>query len=87
MTDYDWDEACDLREQLREYAEFEMNSHQEMVEQLCNLSQYPDYMSQELWNAVIDEMKAELKNYKENATIVKTTETYTREIVDIEWND
>jgi hypothetical protein len=85
MTDYDWDEACDLREQLRKYADYHYDSYSEMINALCALSQYPDYMSQELWNAVVEGMKRELKNYEENSQIVTTTETITREVVDLEW--
>lgn len=87
MTDYDWNEACKIREQLEHYCSYEMNEHGEMVEHLCYLSKYPDYMSQEMWDAVIAGMKKELKNYSENAKIVKTTETYTREFTDLVWND
>lgn len=85
MTDYDWDEACELSEKLREYADYHYDSYSEMINALCALSQYPDYMSQELWNAVVEGMKRELKNYEENAQIVTTTETITREVVDLEW--
>ena len=87
MTDYDWGEACDLVSELEKYCTFEENSHGEMVRALLNLAQHPDYMSQVLWEAVVAGMKEELQNYKNNAQIVTTTETYTREYVDLVWND
>ena len=87
MTKYNWDEANELREKLSEYAEYEYNSYTEAMKALCCLSQYPDYISQELWDAVIIAMKAELKNYTENATIVTTTVTTTNEVTDLQWND
>lgn len=87
MTDYDWNEACELRDQLEKYCEYEMNEHGEMVTHLIGLANYPDYMSQELWDNVVAGMKEELQNYKENAKIVKTTQTYTREFTDLVWND
>lgn len=85
MTEYDWDEVNELREKLAEYAEYEYNSHTEAMEALCRLSQYPDYISQELWDAVVTAMKAELKNYTENTRIITTTETFTKEVTDLEW--
>jgi hypothetical protein len=85
MTSYDWDEANELREKLLEYAEYEYNSHTEAIEALCGLSQYPDYISQELWDAVIVAMKAELKNYTDNTRLVTTTETFTKDVIDLEW--
>jgi len=87
MTVYDWDEINEIREKLAEYAEYEYNSHTEALTALCHLSQYPDYISQELWDAVVIAMKAELKNYTENATIVTTTVTTTSQVTDLQWND
>lgn len=87
MTEYDWDEINDIREKLLEYAEYEYDSHTEALTALCHLSQYPDYISQELWDAVVTAMKAELKMYTENTVIVTKTETITREVTDLEWTD
>ena len=87
MTDYNWDEACELRDKLREYADYHYDSYSEMINALCALSQYPDYMNQDLWNAVMRGMRAELKNYEENSQIVTRTETFTKEVQDLVWND
>ena len=87
MANYDWGEACDLVAELEKYCTFEENEHGEMMRYLVGLSQYPDYMSQTLWDAVVAGMKEELANYKKNCSIVKTEETYTREYVDLVWND
>ncbi len=85
MTDYDWDEINEIRAKLTEYAEYEYDSHTEALTAMCHLSQYPDYISQELWDAVVTAMKAELKNYTENTRIITTTETFTKEVTDLEW--
>ena len=85
MTEFDWTEAGELHDKLREYADFEMSSHSEMICALCDLSHFPDYMSQDLWDAVMAAMKDELKNYTENTRIVTKTETITREVADLEW--
>jgi hypothetical protein len=87
MTDYDWDEINDIREKLLEYAEYEYDSHTEALTAMCHLAQYPDYISQELWDAIVVEMKAELKNYVDNTTIVTTTVTVTNSVTDLQWND
>ena len=87
MTNYDWDEINEIRAELAEYAEYEYNSYTEAMEALCCLSQYPDYISQELWDAVVVAMKAELKNYNDNTTIVTTTVTTTNQVTDLQWND
>ena len=86
MTEYNWDEACDLVEELEKYCEFENDEHGEMVRSLLLLARYPDYMSQDLWDAVVAGMKAELTNYKEHCRIVKSEETYTREYIELEWD-
>lgn len=86
MTDYNWNEICKVRTKLEEYYELEGNSHGEAVQALCHLSQYPDYMTQELWNAVVDAMQYELNNYTTNAKIVTTPTTYTHDVTELEWN-
>lgn len=86
MAEYDWDEACRLVEELEEYCTFEEDEHGEMVRSLLLLARYPDYMSQELWDAVVFGMKEELDNYKKHCRVVKTEETYTREYTELEWD-
>ena len=84
---YDWDEVCEIREKLSEYAEYEYDSHTEALTLLCQLSRYPDYISDELLDAVVAEMKKELKNYTENSTIVTTTVTTTNQVTDLQWHN
>ncbi len=87
MTNYDWGEACDLVSELEKYCTFEETSHGEMVRALLLLAQHPDYMSQELWDAVVAGMKEELENYKKYCKIIETSETYTRPVVEVVWHD
>lgn len=87
MTDYDWGEACDLVSELEKYCTFEENSHGEMVRALLSLSQFPDYMSQELWDAVVAGMKEELAHYKKYCRIVETEATHTFPVTELVWDD
>jgi hypothetical protein len=86
MANYDWDETCRLIAALEEYCTFEENEHGEAVRYLLGLAQYPDYISQDLWDAVVAGMKEELENYEKHCRIVKTKETYEREYVELEWD-
>ena len=86
MTAYDWNEMCDLSEKLKKYYELEGDSHGEAIEALCRLAQHPDYISDELLDAVVIAMRAELKNYTENCKIVITPETFTHDVAELEWN-
>lgn len=84
MTSY-WEEIGELCEQLEKYYELEETSHSEALELLCRLSQYPDYISDDLLGALVSEMKKELKNYTENCTIVIRPETFTHDVAELEW--
>jgi hypothetical protein len=86
MAEYDWDETVRLVAELEEYCTFEENEHGEMVRALLLIAQHPDYMSQDLWDAVVAGMKEELSNYQKHCRIVKSKETYTREYVELEWD-
>ena len=84
MTDY-WEEIGELCEQLEKYYSLEADSHSEAMELLCQLSNYPDYISDDLLGALVSEMKKELKNYTENCTIVIRPETFTHDVAELEW--
>jgi len=86
MTKYNWDEICELRDNLEKYYSLEYDSHTEAMEALCRLSQYPDYISEELWDAVVIAMKSELKNYTENSKIITTPIMIAKNLVELEWN-
>jgi len=85
MTVYDWNEMCELSEKLEKYYELESDSHGEAMEALCRLAQHPDYISDELLDAVVIAMRVELKNYTENCKIVTTPETFTQDVSELEW--
>ena len=86
MTKYNWNEVCEIKEKLEEYCSLECDSHGEAVRALCDLSQYPDYITQELWDSVVIAMKHELKNYVDNARIIITPTTYVCDVAELEWN-
>ena len=83
---YNWEEMCELSTELEKYYSLEGTSHGEAMEALCRLSQHPDYISDELLDAVVIAMKEELKNYTENCKIVITPETFIHDVAELEWN-
>jgi len=87
MTTLEYSEICELREKLEEYGNLEETSHGEAVRALCFLSSYPDYITDELWDAVVDAMQYELKNFTDNAKIVTLPMTFTRDVIELKWND
>jgi hypothetical protein len=87
MTAYDWNEMCELSEKLEKYYELEDNSHGEAMEALCRLAQHPDYISDELLNAVVRAMRTELKNYTDHARIIITPTTYKCDVAELEWHN
>jgi len=82
---YDWDEALELSSKLEKYWSLEGDSHGQAVETLCAMAQYPDYISQELWDAVVAGMKYELDQYETYCKIVITPETFTHDVAELEW--
>ena len=82
----EYDEICDLREQLREYVQYDgPNSMTEALELLCSLSEFPDYVSDELMQVIGKEIKDSLQYYMENAMIVEREETFTHNVRTVEW--
>lgn len=84
---YNWGEICELGEKLEKYYSLEETSRGEAMEALCRLSHYPDYISDDLLNAVVIAMKEELKYYTENCKIVITPETFIHDVTELEWNN
>ena len=83
----EYEEVLEIAEKLREYYDLQMDSMSEAVQTLCHLSSYPDYLSDEVYAAVVKEMRAQLKNYEENCEIVEIEDTITRSFVELRWND
>lgn len=84
---YNWKEICELTTELEKYYSLEGDSRGEAMEALSRLSQYPDYISDELLDAVVTAMKAELKYYTENCKIVIKPETVIHDVAELEWNN
>lgn len=59
----------------------------EMINYLCLLAGRIDYISEELAELVAKEISDNVAYVRENARIVETQETFTRKVVDIEWDD
>lgn len=53
------------------------NSMTEEAQALCHLALYPDYFSDEFGDALAKEIKAQLRNYKENSVIHTEERTFT----------
>jgi hypothetical protein len=83
---YDYDEICNLREELDPYVELEGTEIGEACSALIRLSHYPDYISEECLAAVVTEMKTQLEMFKDQCTIVESEETFTRKVRDLDWN-
>ena len=83
MTDHE--KLEELRENLEEYCEHENDEHGEMVRGLCQLSNYSYCMDKPFIDALIQQMKWELENYREFCTIVETEVSYTNKYTELEW--
>lgn len=81
----DYREVQKIADKLDVYSDYEMNELSEACQLLSKLSGYPDYLSDEFYHELTVEMLRQLNNYQENAEIVKTTETFTREVVELVW--
>ena len=81
-----YDKLEELQERLAEYCEVENDEHGEYVRGLCQVSKYSYCMGDEFLNALIAQMEWESENYRKFCRITRTTENYTREFVELEWN-
>ena len=73
-------------DELQKYAELEGTEVGEFCSMLCQIAQYPDYMTNEFFAAVEKEIYAQLSNFKSNARIVETKKTLTHTITELGWN-
>ena len=73
--------------ELQKYSELEGTEIGEFCTILCQIAQYPDYMTDEFFAAIEKEIDAQLDNFKTNATIVETPKTVTHTIVELEWKN
>lgn len=84
-TTIDFEKMHAVVEELQKYAEMEDTELGETCQALVQLSHYPDYVSDEFQAALYKEMVEQLENFQENATIVESTETWTRPVFYLKW--
>lgn len=79
----------DLREkaeELRKYADLEGTEIGELCNALIAVAYRAEYSSEEFIAALDKELTEQLDNFKQNATIVSRDETFTRKVIELEWN-
>ena len=72
--------------QLKEYTELEGSELGEACNMLLEVLGYRDYLSKEFKEALEKEMKAQLKNFKDNCKIVTKKVKLTQVVKELEWN-
>lgn len=87
MNIYDWIEITQLQDEIVKYSDYEQNEHGEMVNTLVMLSSYPDYMSQELLDAVTLALKEELARYKKYFVFEEREETHTYKVKELVYKE
>ena len=88
MSDYDHTYAMELSGKLAVYTNLMADSYQEAIDTMCQLSRYSDYLSAQLYSALVIEMERALKNFEENYEIVEEERTVTHTVVELrekEW--
>jgi len=74
----------ELSAELKTYAELDGTEVEEACLSLCHLVGYPDYVSDEFYEALMTEIMRQLVGFKECTKIVEYEETYTRKVRDLE---
>jgi len=71
---------------LKRYGNLDGCSLGDYVLRLCYFVEYrPDAMSDELEQLLIHEVQMLLKNFEDNTIIIKTEQTYTQTIEELDW--
>ena len=79
---------CDTMEEIVElarYADLEDSEIGELCRALMHTARYLDYMSEEFKVSLVEEIRYQLKMFKENTRIVETEETYIEKFKTLEW--
>lgn len=71
---------------LKEYSELEGSELGEICNLLLEVRVYRDYISNEFKEALDKELKAQLKNFKDNCRIVTKKVQTTQTVKELEWN-
>lgn len=81
-------DIIEMCNELNEYVELDNSEIAEVCSLLIDLAHYTGYVSQEFENILEMEIKKQLKNYKENSTIVeKPVERYVTKVKELHWNN
>lgn len=72
---------------LGEFAELDGTEWGEMIGALCAMAGRIDLLSYEMADVLMKEIAENAEYVRQHAKIVETTETYTRTVRDIEWDE
>lgn len=75
LKERDLDEVREAADDLEEYLRYENDERQEALVAACDLVNYPDYISDELWNLACKEVIEALQWYRENMEVVRVPHT------------
>ena len=70
-------------EELEKYANIEGSEIGEVCELLISLARYPDYISTNFSECLVNEIISQLKNFKNNFKIVEREVTYTNKYLEL----
>lgn len=88
----DYKKTLKIVEELEEYLDCTEDEVTELYSLLIRaITGYPDYMSNELYDALLQDIKTQLEWFKNNTTIIKTemvhSSTYTRKELDYHYGN
>jgi hypothetical protein len=72
--------------QLKEYVELEGSELGEVGHLMLEIFNYTSYISEEFHDALVKEMRAQLKNFKDNCRIVTREIPCTQTVKELEWD-
>lgn len=83
MSELTLDQVWEVAHKLEKFIDNECNENSEICELLIQLSRYPGYLRDEVYQVVVEELQRQLDWYEQTYEIVETTETYTRTITEL----
>lgn len=81
----EFDELLKLCEELESYTQWECDSQTETCDLLIAMANYPDYVSDEFYDAVGQEIADKLENYKKYSRIIEKEELVKQKVKYLEW--
>ncbi len=75
-----------LANELTKYSELEGSEVGEICHLLIQITNFPDYISDDFKEALKKEMKAQLQNFKDNCKIVTKKVKYSEIVKTLEWD-